>query len=783
MSDGADDRVDRESVVSSGPTRIRVLHVDDEPSLGETAALWLEKTSEHLSVVTETSAPEALDRLAEEPIDCIVSDYDMPGMNGLEFLEAVRESDPDLPFILFTGKGSEEIASEAISAGVTDYLQKEVGTDQYTVLANRIERAVGEQRTADALEESERVLSTLMSNLPGMVYRCRNEPDWPMEFVSDGSLDISGYSKEALTAGAITYAEDVIHPDDRQEVWDAVQAAIEEGVPYKLEYRIETKQGDIRWVWEQGRAVDTADDGTAVLEGVVTDITEQKEREGQLRQAKQRYRRVVEQDLFGIYIIRNGVIEYINPKAASIFGYTPEELTDGMTAFDIVAEADHDRLRENIRRREQGDVGQLQYELTGVRKDGSRFDFEVHSGVIEYEGEPALLGALVDITDRKERERELEQYETMIETVGDGVYVADEDLEFVTVNDAMTDLTGYDRDRLVGSSATLVLSDADVEHALAVRDELRTTDRDVGSLDINLQTADGESRPCEVRFRILTDDDGTYRGTAGVVRDITERRQYERELERQNERLDEFASVVSHDLRGPLTVARERTELLHETGEDLHYRKARSAFDRMDDLIEDVLELARQGRVVEETEPVAIESVAREVWSTIRTGESTLSVSTDASVVADRNRLYSLFENLLRNAVEHGSTSPDSQARQDAVEHGATGSENSESSGDGVTVTVGLTTGSRPSTPDGAKADPAGFYVADDGPGIPPDERDRVFEASYSTTEEGTGFGLDIVETIADAHGWSVSVSESDGGGARFTVSGVDIVAPDETDG
>ncbi len=735
MSDAAGDQVEQEPVGVPDERQISVLHVDDDPSLAETSAVWLEKVGERLSVVTETSASAALDRLGEDEIDCIVSDYDMPQMNGLEFLEAVRETHPDLPFILFTGKGSEEIASEAISAGVTDYLQKGVGTDQYTLLANRIERAVGEQRTVDALEESERVLSTLMNNLPGIVYRARNERHWPMSFVSDGSIDVTGYKPEQLTSGDVAYGEDVIHPEDREAVWEAVQAAIADDVPYKLEYRVETKQGEQRWVWEQGRAVETTEDGTAVLEGVITDITEQKEREGQLRQTKQRYRRVVEQNLFAIYIIQDGVIQYVNPKAASVFGYTPEELTDGMTAFDIVAEEDHDRLRENIDRREQGGVGELQYELTGVRKDGSTFEFEVHSGIIEYEGDAALLGALVDITDHKERERELEQYETMVETVGDGVYVLDEDFRFVTVNEAMTELSGYGREQLVGSPASVVLDESDAEKALAARDELRDADRDVESIDLEVQTADGDSVPCEVRFRLITDDDGTYRGTAGVIRDVTERKQYERELERQNEQLEQFAGVVSHDLRNPLTVARERTDLLAETGEDVHYQKVQAAHDRMDDIIEDVLELARQGRPIYDPEPVDAAAVTRAAWSAIQTTDGTLTVETDASILADRSRLQSLLENLLSNSLQHSDHA--------------------------VTVRVGC--------------DDQGLFVADDGPGIPEDDREQVFEAGYTTGEDGTGFGLNIVETIAQAHEWTVAVTESESGGARFTVCGVDV--------
>ncbi|MDY6779189.1 MAG: response regulator, partial [Halobacteria archaeon] len=140
--------------------KIELLHVDDSQQLVDAAAELLELEDESIEVVTATSADEGLEVLSENEsrrggggttgsgtdIDCVVSDYQMPDSDGLEFLEDVREEYPDLPFILFTGKGSEEIASEAISAGVTDYLQKTGGSDQYTVLANRVQNAVEQRR-------------------------------------------------------------------------------------------------------------------------------------------------------------------------------------------------------------------------------------------------------------------------------------------------------------------------------------------------------------------------------------------------------------------------------------------------------------------------------------------------------------------------------------------------------------------------------------------------------------------------------------------------------------
>ncbi|WP_436901893.1 response regulator [Halovenus halobia] len=129
------------------PAEIRVLHVDDDPQIVELTGEFLERTDDAFWVTGETTAVEGLNQLRDGEFDCIVSDYDMPQTDGLEFLELVREQFPDIPFILYTAKGSEEVASEAISAGVTEYMQKETNTEQYEVLANRIRNAVDRYRS------------------------------------------------------------------------------------------------------------------------------------------------------------------------------------------------------------------------------------------------------------------------------------------------------------------------------------------------------------------------------------------------------------------------------------------------------------------------------------------------------------------------------------------------------------------------------------------------------------------------------------------------------------
>jgi len=228
----------------------------------------------------------------------------------------------------------------------------------------------------------------------------------------------------------------------------------------------------------------------------------------------------------------------------------------------------------------------------------------------------------------------------------------------------------------------------------------------------------------------------TNTGYLLTLNDVTETEQYRRELERKTTKLEQFASVVSHDLRNPLGVAQGYAELARDDPENAaeHLRKVEDAHARMNDLIEDLLTLAREGEAIEETEEIALAEVVERCWQGVETADATLVAETDMSVVADPDRLQQLFENLFRNAIEHG--------------------------GEEVTVTVGPLDD--------------GFYVEDDGPGIPDDERDDVFAFGYSTTEEGTGFGLSIVKEIVDGHGWAIDVTEAVDGGARFEITGVE---------
>ena len=357
-----------------------------------------------------------------------------------------------------------------------------------------------------------------------------------------------------------------------------------------------------------------------------------------------------------------------------------------------------------------------------------------------------------------------------VDAIDDVFYVYDETGGLTHWNARLNHLFGLTDAELHGMHATEFFLPADHEAIAAGVTEALTTGATV--TEARAQTVDG-LRTFQLTGRALTDESGATVGFCGIGRDVTDSREREWRLCRQNERLEEFAAVVSHDLRNPLTVAKGFLDVARrdEEGETPALDRVDAALDRMDRLIDDVLTAARDGREVTETAPVDVGVAARRAWRNVDTADATLDVQATAVIDADADRLSRLFENLFRNAVEHGSTgsqnaarsddavehgstNPDSQARQDAVEHA------------GPTVSVVVT------------GTPEGFAVSDDGPGIPEAERERVFEPGVSGAARGTGFGLYIVRTIAEAHGWAVDVTESEAGGARFRFT----VDPDRED-
>ena len=312
-----------------------------------------------------------------------------------------------------------------------------------------------------------------------------------------------------------------------------------------------------------------------------------------------------------------------------------------------------------------------------------------------------------------------EHFRQFLEYGTDIVTVVDADGRVRYESPSVAEVLGYEQGSLVGQSPLGFVHPDDRERVTEQFYRALAADEPSGSLEFRYRTADGDWVWLESRARGLPDDAVVGRLVINS-RDVSERKRRERRLADRNERLDRFASIVSHDLRNPLSVVRGSIEMARLREDVDALERGERGVERIDRLVTELLTLARQGRTIDTLEEFTLAGVAHEAFGTAGTASAELVIEEDARLRADRSRLLQAFENLIRNSMEHAS--------EDA------------------TVTVGPTTG--------------GFYLADDGPGIPADERESVFEPGYTTTAEGTGYGLDIVREVVTAHDWEVVLPE-----------------------
>jgi len=581
---------------------VRTLYVDDDKELAESAAKLLETVDDDLEVDTVHSGSDALAFLDRESVDCIVSDYKMDGMDGLDLLREVRREYPDLPFLILTGKGSEEVASEAISAGATDYLRKQSRGKQYTLLANRIKS-------------------------------------------------------------------------------------------YARQRRSEQKRR------RQLEAIETAREGISILG-------------------------------------ENRTFTYVNEAYAEMYGYDQAELV-GEHWEVLYSEAETRFAREEILPTVESE-GYWHGESIGERADGTTFPID---HVVSATNDGELVCTIRDRTTEKEHERELawenERYRSLFEHTNDAVAWLEYEGGNPIIRDAnptFRKLFEPEGEDVTGEHLDDVVTDSEDRRsqAQAISDEVRAGNKMSGQL--TRDTVDGPREFLWEAVPLEDAGDDEVEHFHIVYKDITEQRERQQELEAQNERLEQFRRVASHDLRNPLNVALTRLDLAQTECDSDHLDDVETALDRMERLIDDLLLIAKGGDVVAEETFLDLGSVADQAWSVVDATDATLQTETGLTIRGDRSRLRQLLENLFANAIQHGGTD--------------------------VTVTVGALDG--------------GFYVADDGKGIPPENRETVFETGHSTVEGGTGFGLSIVSQIADAHGWEIRLTESEAGGARFEFTGVD---------
>ncbi|MFC7074300.1 nitrogen regulation protein NR(II) [Halovenus rubra] len=337
--------------------------------------------------------------------------------------------------------------------------------------------------------------------------------------------------------------------------------------------------------------------------------------------------------------------------------------------------------------------------------------------------------------------RSEEFYRTLVGNAAEGMLTIDVNSDIVYANPAIERILGYSPDELMGSSKMKIIPERlQSVHAAALDSYVETGERNIDWNGIELPALhkDGHEVPTLISLREHEHDGEQY--FTGIIRDISERKQREEQLRDQKERLDQFSDILTHDIRNPLSVARGHTEIAQEEYDIPELEQINESLERIETLVEDVAALTREGQAIGRTEQVDVKACATEAWRNVMTNDAELCIATNTGVIeADESRMHGLFENLFSNAIDHV--------------------------GKDVSICVGRL------------SDKDGLYIEDTGPGIPESIRDDIFEYGYSTSDTGTGYGLAIVRQIVNGHGWKITVTESDTGGARFEIAGIDSLS------
>jgi len=469
---------------------INILHVEDDDDTRNLIKTMLEMQNEMFSIISAKNPEVGMDILDNNSdIDCIISDYKMPKMNGIEFLKYIRKEYNRLPFILFTGTGSEDIAHTAINNGANDYMQKDFCQNKYELMENRIINFVSEYRTRNKLIERSKELE-----------------------------------------------------DERNFITQAI-----DGIQ------------DIFYVLET--------DGT-----------------------------VIRVNKYGEEFVKKMI---------------DEDSKDNTNIINIFPESQKSQIEKSI-----------------------------------------------------------------------------------------------------------------------------STLRGGNDVKMNLKFKDNKDNRIEIEVKSspLKDSFGEIIGIVGVARDVTKQNEYKRKLKRKNKKLDEFAKIISHDIRNPLSIAKGHLDLyINENETDSSLEKTHNAINRIENILDEVLEITTTDSATLEKKHVNIQYIVNNCWENIDTKDADIHIGTNTIIPLNEKLASRLFENIFKNSIKHG--------------------------GKDVKIKIG--------------AIDSGFYIEDDGKGIPSENRNKIFNSAYTTSSSGKGLGLTIVEHVCDAHEWDINVKESESGGARFEITNV----------
>ncbi len=810
---------------------IKVLLVDDNSSFLEHSRSLLKHIDERLEVDTALSTEEGLKLLSEVDYDAIVSDYRMPDKDGLSFLKEVRERSIDIPFLIFTIVGKDEIARKVYDAGADHFLEKgENLKDRLETLARVIEREVYDHRSKTKYED--------------LFYE---STDLMIEMDKEGKIiDANPAFKDGLPKKDVEvkgkHVSEFFSKDVAEKMVDTGKLSMESGEKKELEY--ESMGG-----WYHSIFIPITNKDMRSFHVVIRDITHRKKIEEKLQRREERYRDLVEGSIVGVYVIQDNVFKYVNPEFCRMLGYEREDLTE-KHYLNVVGSEDEDFIKKSIEKREK-EGGMSRHVFKGSMKEGTEKFLEAHSVSTTYEGRPAIQGTLLDISARKEAQRKLkksqERFKNLFQLTPDLVFMINSDGYFENVNDTFLEITGYDEEEIIGQYYG-DLSFFSKESLETLREKLKEKERS-RPFSFKIEPKKGTKKFLEVNMEDLTEE-GEVVGHICIARDITEWKRLEDlsngllksrelglivikggEIKETNPYFEEISGysrdeVIGMDALDLLPseererVRRKAVEMLkgkrkepYEHGvlkkdgkkgwvleqvSPIHYEGERATLATFVDITERKEAVERQeflhsllrhdilnkNQVVQgylqlleerELEP-SMERFVEKALSTIKESTEQIKKVRKLRDIDREEDLKDIDLNILLSTIieKERMTTEDLGMKiryQEKDIHVRGGDLLKELFSNLIENSIKHSGGSEIKVSVEEEGENVSVIIEDDGKGIPDHEKDRIFKRGYKGRDSsGSGLGMHLVEKITENYGGNIEVSDSKMGGALFKV-------------
>ncbi|MFP3984660.1 MAG: PAS domain S-box protein [Candidatus Bathyarchaeia archaeon] len=708
---------------------VKVLHVDDEAGFLKVAQKCLE-IQRRFEVDIVLSVEEAVEMMEKKAYDAIVCDYRMPGKDGLEFLKQLRERGDNIPFIMFTGKGREEIALKALNYGADQYLSKSGDPEMvYCELAHAVCKAVERKRIEDQL----RLNSLILENIDDSIIV--TDLEGRITFWNKGAAQIFGYSANEMLGKTIAR---LCKPEERKHVAAVQLEHLRKGIVFSGEWEGVRKNGEHVWLMLTSKLLKNSQGETAGMVGVGKDITKYKQLEEALKESEENYRNMVELAPLAIVTVDlKGVITSCN-RFVALSGYSKDEIVGKHFSkigwLQLRDLPKHLKLFSSLIR---GKVPEP-FELNYKHKDGEPHVGEVFVSLMKKHGKITGIQAILrDITEYKKKQKALfeseEKFKQLFMENPEAAVYTDANFNVLDVNTRFTDLFGYSLKELKGRYINDFVAPPDkIKEAKMLDRNVRK--EDAYQEDTVRKRKDGTLIPVSISAASIVVE-GRHVGYVGVYKDISKLKKTEKRLKETLEKLNVVGRLTRHDLRNKLTSITGNVFLAKRDAADqpdlvVQLSEIESACSKILRIFDFASTYEQLG--VEELTYVDVAKAVDEATSLLPDPNKTKIVNEcqGLTVRAD-SLLRQLFYNLMDNSLKHGE-----KVKQIRIHY--------EAGNDQVTL-----------------------VYEDNGAGIPNNIRKNLFKEGYG---RHTGYGLYLIKKICEVYGWHIEETGKPGRGSQFTM-------------